>query len=215
MKLVCLSDNHSNYEDFTVPDGDILIHAGDFSFQGKPREIVDFMDWLNRQPHTHKLWIPGNHELSLEDFSYNIEVIEKDTNSICIHDKETTIDGVKFCGTAFTPEFNNWAYNLTNRQSSLFWDIMPNTDVLVTHGPPRNVLDVSSFEGRPLGCPYHFEYLKRTKPKINIFGHIHGSGGLEEKLQWDDGSTTHCANVAVLNEKYKFKNKPTVLEIEL
>jgi Icc-related predicted phosphoesterase len=215
MKLVCISDNHNNYNDFIVPNGDVLIHAGDFSYQGKPGEIVDFMDWLNRQPHTHKLWIPGNHELSLEDFPYNIETIEKETSSVCLHNKEYTIDGARFFGAAFTPEFNHWAYNLTDRQSKVFWENAPSTDVLVSHGPPRDVLDTSGYHGRPLGCKYHFEYLKRTKPKINVFGHIHGSGGLEEKLQWDNGSTTLCANVSVLNEKYKFENEPTVLDVNI
>ena len=70
MKIAALSDNHENYN-FDVPSADLLIHAGDFSYRGKPIEIYNFIEWINKQPHEHKLWIPGNHELSLEDFPYN------------------------------------------------------------------------------------------------------------------------------------------------
>ena len=76
-----LSDSHNSTHDAIMPEiptdmTSVLIHAGDFSFTGKLTEIQDFIAWMSDQPHEHKLWIPGNHELSLEDFPYNIEVID-------------------------------------------------------------------------------------------------------------------------------------------
>lgn len=35
MKLVCLSDTHGLHAPVQVPDGDILIHAGDVSDRGR------------------------------------------------------------------------------------------------------------------------------------------------------------------------------------
>ncbi len=209
MKLVVLSDNHTEYN-FEVPDGDVLIHAGDFSYTGRPVEIQGFIEWLKEQPHEHKLWIPGNHELSLEDFPYNIEVIENETNSVCIHNKEYEIDGVKFFGTAHTPEFMGWAYGFSKRQGEIFWENAPEADVVVCHGPPKDILDspTPTYPMDRFGCEYFREYIERTSPKVVVFGHIHGSGGQTEKV-----NDTICANVAVMDEDYDIVREPTVIEI--
>jgi predicted phosphohydrolase len=51
---------------FDVPDGDIFIHAGDFSACGSLSEVQEFNEWLGDLPHEHKLVIAGNHELSFD-----------------------------------------------------------------------------------------------------------------------------------------------------
>ena len=67
-KIIALSDSHNATKRVEISDGDILVHAGDFSFQGKASEIQDFIEWMKEQPHKHKLWIAGNHERGIEDF---------------------------------------------------------------------------------------------------------------------------------------------------
>ncbi len=50
-----------------MPEGDILIHAGDFTmFSKSMNAIVDFNDWLGELPHRFKVFAPGNHEFFLE-----------------------------------------------------------------------------------------------------------------------------------------------------
>ena len=49
-----------------IPDGDILIHAGDFTRCGHLQEVRDFNTWLGTLPHKHKIVIAGNHELSFD-----------------------------------------------------------------------------------------------------------------------------------------------------
>lgn len=91
VRVVCMSDTHSLVANikFDVPDGDIFIHAGDFTKCGKREEVVDFNAWIGMQfgakyerkwsrclirifiipgllPHKHKLVIAGNHELSFD-----------------------------------------------------------------------------------------------------------------------------------------------------
>jgi len=85
-----------------------------------------------------------------------------------------------------------------------------NTDILVTHGPPLGILDQSYPHKYTdhLGCEELLEAVSRVKPKINIFGHIHGGAG----YWYNDG--THFVNASVLNEAYKPNNIPvTVLEL--
>lgn len=62
VRIVCLSDTHSRHEQITVPDGDILIHAGDATMVGDIDEIADFDHWLGTLPHQHKHIIAGNHD---------------------------------------------------------------------------------------------------------------------------------------------------------
>ncbi|KAL5357252.1 Metallo-dependent phosphatase [Aspergillus floccosus] len=61
IRVVCLSDTHSQRCD--VPDGDLLIHAGDLSINGSAAEIQETIDWLGSLPHKHKVVIAGNSDL--------------------------------------------------------------------------------------------------------------------------------------------------------
>jgi hypothetical protein len=66
-RIVCISDTHELHRELDVPNGDILIHAGDFTlFSKSAAAIRDFNDWLGELPHRWRLVIPGNHEYFLE-----------------------------------------------------------------------------------------------------------------------------------------------------
>ena len=219
--IIALSDNHCDYS-FKMPDipdgvTSILIHAGDATFTDKPTELQDFIEWMKTQTQfDHKIWIAGNHSLAIEDFPYNAEVIDNETGSTYIHDKVIEIEGLKFLGSNFTPEFNNWAFNLTEKQSKIYWENAPEADVIICHGPPHGILDKVTPEypdERPLGCEYFKQYLERVKPKVAIFGHIHGSFG-HETITWDDESKTECYNVSVMNEQYQLTNSTTIIEVK-
>lgn len=69
-RLVCISDTHSLY-DFTLPRGDILIHAGDFSQTGKYEEVVQYLRWLKTLKEFRlKVIIAGNHDITLDQPFY-------------------------------------------------------------------------------------------------------------------------------------------------
>lgn len=61
IRVACLSDTHSQRCD--VPDGELLIHAGDLSINGSAAEIQETIDWLRSLPHEHKVVIAGNSDL--------------------------------------------------------------------------------------------------------------------------------------------------------
>jgi hypothetical protein len=67
LRLVLLSDTHQLHREIDVLNGDILIHAGDFTLFGRTKShITDFLDWLKGLPHRHKISVPGDHEFLLE-----------------------------------------------------------------------------------------------------------------------------------------------------
>nr|XP_023030190.1 UPF0046 protein T07D4.2 isoform X1 [Leptinotarsa decemlineata] len=68
VRFVCMSDTHSLIRNinFDIPDGDVFIHAGDFTKCGQAEEVVQFNEWLGSLPHRYKVVIAGNHELSFD-----------------------------------------------------------------------------------------------------------------------------------------------------
>jgi hypothetical protein len=61
---VCISDTHDTTP--AVPDGDLLIHASDWSNDGKFDETQSQTSWLASLPHRHKIVIGGNHDRLLD-----------------------------------------------------------------------------------------------------------------------------------------------------
>src|SRR5690606_12635911 len=111
MRIIALSDTHGKHRKIEIPDGDILIHAGDISSRGEKNEVVDFLDWFESQRHQHKIFIPGNH-----DFFFEVESLSE-INSLIpegvtyLNDSGVEIGGVRIWGSPITPWFNNWAFN--------------------------------------------------------------------------------------------------------
>jgi len=52
VRFVCISDTHSKHRQLQeLPMGDVLLHAGDFTFHGKPNAVKDFLDWFKGAVH--------------------------------------------------------------------------------------------------------------------------------------------------------------------
>lgn len=191
-----MSDTHDTQDYLTsVPDGDILIHAGDFTFTGGYDELERFRSWFSELPHEHKIVIPGNHELSLSDDRRVIaESYMKDFHYLV--DQEVVIDNVKFYGSPWNHNLRQWGFY--SHDCNRKWNGIPdNTDVLITHAPPYGILDkIITME--KVGCPdLKHQVQERIKPKIHIFGHIHESRGI---LYQDD---TVYVNTSSLNHQYE------------
>jgi predicted phosphohydrolase len=97
VRIICISETHGQHACLRVPDGDILIHAGDFMTYGNaPREIIDFNAWLGQQPHRHKIIIAGNHDRLFESHSMPARALI--TNGIYLEDSGIEVEGLKFWG---------------------------------------------------------------------------------------------------------------------
>ena len=179
MKLSVISDIHEKWHELTIPESDVLIICGDM-FNDKGKTLMDFLTWLRDQPCRFKLFIGGNHDFTLE----GMKPRHYGDGIYYLADSEISIDGVKFYGTPWTPYLTNWAFTMPKSKNARYevWSKIPeDTDILITHTPPRNILDHPT--GRPdvrLGCS---QLLKRVEELPNIkyhfFGHIHASRGQE------------------------------------
>ena len=61
MRLVLISDTHGLHTRMpAIPEGDVLIHAGDLTGTNTMEETAVALDWLDALPHPHKILVAGN-----------------------------------------------------------------------------------------------------------------------------------------------------------
>jgi Icc-related predicted phosphoesterase len=210
MRIVIVSDTHGMEEDLPpLPNADLLIHCGDFTEQGTPREFESFNRWLGSVPCRHKLLIPGNHDASAADSLADARRLL--SNGILLLDEEITIEGLRIYGSPWTPEFGGWSFMLPERKMKEIWQKIPaGLDILITHGPPLGILDeVHRYNQAPshAGCAALRRRVREVKPRLHCFGHIHeGCGSTTE------GETIYV-NASSCNRNYSASNAPVLIEL--
>lgn len=218
MKIVCLSDTHGLHDQVAVPDGDLLLHAGDFTMRGRPEEITPFDAWLGTLPHRHRVVVAGNHDFLFEKSP--AEARRLLVNATYLEDSAATIDGLRVWGSPWQPWFMDWAFNLRRGEPLREkWSLIPDgTDILVTHGPPHGIRDeVRKLAGRAfaaitgqgghVGCEELLAAVEARPPRLHVFGHIHEGYGIERR-----GATTFV-NASICDARYRPVNAPVVVEL--
>ena len=204
MDITFISDTHTATP--PLPGGDILIHAGDLTYQGRTKETKKQLDWIAQAPYKHKIIVPGNHEVDWEKGHVPFDRYCTDRNITYLIDSSVEIGGIKIYGSPRTPEFCGWAYMHSQADIKKYWDMIPeDTNILLTPGPPYGILDMNE-EGHHCGCPELLAAVDRVKPEVHVFGHVHEAHG-----EWQS-SYTWFANVAIMNRAYDPVNKPTIFK---
>ena len=212
MRITFISDTHTKQLELDLPGGDLLIHAGDIMNSGRDKgDIHEFCEWFESQDYKHKIFVAGNHDRMFENHPLESNTIVNNYNVTYLQDDEDIIDDVKIYGSPWQPEFMGLAFNLPRRGDELKekWDAIPkDTDILITHGPPQDHLDVSGppYNEPHLGCELLRVKVDDQPPKIHVFGHIHGGYG----YKFHNG--THFINASVLNERYYQVNDPLTVD---
>ncbi|KAH7309593.1 Metallo-dependent phosphatase-like protein [Stachybotrys elegans] len=67
-RIVCISDTHNCT--VNLPEGDVLIHAGDLTNQGSYSELSRAVKWLESTKFEAKIVIAGNHDVTLDKDFY-------------------------------------------------------------------------------------------------------------------------------------------------
>ncbi|EYB94917.1 hypothetical protein Y032_0165g10 [Ancylostoma ceylanicum] len=219
LKVVCISDTHDQLDQVKdIPDGDVLIHAGDLTNYGSERELKKVSEELGRLPHKHKLIVAGNHDLGFDDSEDPNGRLEKYRgqgtpngylllkNVTWLHDKGVEIEGVKFFGSSWHPLYG-YPFYRPRPELKEKWKVLPSDlDVLITHTPALGYLD--TFGDERWGCRYLLKEIEeRVKPKFHVFGHVHERYGA-----LSNGATTFI-NAAQATKNNKIVNKPLVFYI--
>lgn len=207
--LVCISDTHCQIPKDEIPHGDILIHAGDLTNKGTPSELQAQIEWLSTLPHKYKIVIAGNHDTWLDPKSRRTLSVEDQDGKIdwkdvlYLQDGSTTLDftnriatgnaKLKVYGAPHIPACggDDFAFQYPRGQDVWTGTIPVDTDILVTHNPPKYHLDLPG--GAALGDEHLLEEVRRVKPRLHVFGHVHAgrSDALsrmrdgQEHVRWD------------------------------
>ena len=193
MKVVCISDTHNINESLRVPDGDLLIHAGDATAEGEAWEVARFAEWFRSLPHRHKIFVAGNHDWLFERDNAAARAMFEGVHYL--EDDSVMVEGLKIYGSPWTPQYKHyvWAYILDRGpQMARKWEMIPeDVDILVTHCPPEGILDASG-SGESAGCAELLSRVLEVKPKLHVFGHMHPSHGVLER----DGITFVNASIS-------------------
>jgi hypothetical protein len=204
VRIVAVADTHLHTDDLVIPAGDVFVHAGDLCRRGTVDELVLAAAWIRGLPHRHKVVIAGNHDWAFARAPEKAREL-LGPNVIYLEDAGATIDGLRFWGSPWQPEFAGWAFNLP-RGAPLAekWASIPEgLDVLVSHGPPLGFGDRAR-ASTPLGCADLLARVRQVRPRLHLFGHIHQDGGL-----WEDQGTVF-ANVTTWEDN----RDPTVIDID-
>lgn len=183
MRIWHISDTHTNHRMLKVPTGiDMVIFSGDCSNPRDPykneSEVRDFIDWYSKLNIKYKLFVAGNHDTSIE----RRLVLRGDfTNRgiTYLENESVMIDGLKITGSPYSPTFGQgWAFNKSRQKLHTIWTSLfdEDVDIIITHGPPRGILDLAYTPMHNLEQCGDTALLKRVMkvhPSLVCFGHIH------------------------------------------
>ncbi len=107
----------------------------------------------------------------------------------------TLRNGARFSvyASPYTPEFGDWAFSYKHHEDRFSRPdqvaegctstaenpipSFPQIDIIMTHGPPKDIMD--ECEQGHQGCKNLFRAVRRAKPRMHCFGHIHEGYGAE------------------------------------
>lgn len=208
-KIWHISDTHGYHGLLNEPEGiDMVMHSGDCSnyrdrFRNE-QEVRNFITWYSSLSIKHKIYVAGNHDTSIESGHITKENFTQ-AGIIYLEHESIEIDGIKIFGSPYTPEFCQWAFNVRRDQLHDYWkDIPEDTDIMVTHGPPKGALDLAYDRAGNLefcGDEALRKRINQLNFKLVLFGHIHNNEGIINAGQVRrSGSNTICSNGSVVTD---------------
>lgn len=229
-RIVSIADLHGQWQtldlgkDFLLQSGKsgeslVLVIAGDtFQWKDDLRRVEQFNKWLGTLPFENIVIIPGNNDQVLMEHEQESEDIL--THAIYLRDELVTIDGISFYGTPWIPSYGSGgAFMLAKDSPELKAkrDQIPTSikiDVLITHGPPKMILD-RSLHHENLGCALLREKLVSMpiKPRLHVFGHVHaGYGKLTGRRRHLEGIT--FVNAALCDHEKRLTGQPICIKLK-
>lgn len=200
--ILHLSDTHGQHKNLkSLPEADVIVHSGDFTFAGSEEEAYDFMNWFCNLPYKHKIFIAGNHDMCM----YGADHIDGLSRNVhYLYNNSVVIDGIKFYGIPMFME------DCMDGNLDVFINNIPDdTDVLITHMPPKGTCDLANYGKGPehRGNATLAKLLKKLHPTCHLFGHEHDAYGKTIK------ENVIYSNACVVDSRYNLINNPTIINI--
>lgn len=186
MKLLLFSDLHANEDAarrlaIRAWRFDVLVGAGDFADMHQGLEVCLPLLLKTERP---MVLVAGNNETT----EALTAACAGHPEVYVLHGTGARIGGTTFWGLGggvpVTP-FGPWSYDFTEEQAAELLAPMPSGAVLVTHSPPKGLLDVSS-RGVSLGSTAVRTAVDSKHPRLIVCGHIHASS----RERMEHGPTT-------------------------
>lgn len=182
MKLLLFSDLHGNKAAAQqlvalAHEVDIVVGAGDF---GNLRRGIDTAIGLLKSIDKPAVLVPGNAESTAE-----LEAACRAWPAAhVLHGTGVNLEGIDFFGIGggipVTP-FGSWSYDFSEDEARQLLADCPAGGVLVSHSPPKGVVDLSS-RGVNLGSVAIREVIEQQQPALVVCGHIHESAGEQAQI---------------------------------
>lgn len=212
VRIVCVSDTHSQAKGLSIPEADVFVFAGDTinHRHGEP-EFMAFCSWIQRVPCKEKFLVAGNHDFYLRDNKERLGELMPGVTVLEDSSAPVGETGLTIYGAPWTVGRNLFyiadAYEASESVVHKKWQQIPTgIDILVTHSPPWDVFDLT-YKSKHIGSKYlRSEISTRIHPKIHIFGHNHDQSGMMIGT-YENGDQTLFVNASV-----RYTRQPLLVE---
>ena len=236
LRLVCISDTHDCHGCVDVPNGDVLLVAGDMLARGRAfshtyatKKLQHVADWLNAHPHPHKVVIGGNHDLPMETLGAEaVQRLFSSSSGVCGaaaqhngRDRGPVGSTIYLEDSGTTLTFPVHAGAGAGRTAGKVARAVSVYGTPHNRGSSRN----SAFQTRaserlaaiPAGVdvllshgPLPSDVLARARPRVHVWGHLHERYGVRVR-----GDGCVCVNASIMDAQYNPSNRPVVVDIDL
>jgi len=177
-RILAFSDVHRSEDHMraiveAAPTADLIIGAGDFATVrlGLP-EAMEVLSPIADKA----VYVPGDAE--------SAEELRAATSATVLHGETIETHGLTIFGIGYaipvTP-FGDWSCDLTEDYATTMLDRMDTADILISHSPPKGVVDVSS-RGQSIGSTAVRDAIERVQPRYCFCGHIHDCWGKSDMI---------------------------------
>jgi Icc-related predicted phosphoesterase len=206
MRFALISDTHGFCPE--IPTGvEAVIHAGDVA-----ADVDVLQNYCNQiYPWAAAAGVPihatfGNHDFAGEEGTLPGGC---PANLRFYIDQAVDINGVKFWFSPWSNYIGPWAFMQDeNGLAAKYAQIPDGTEVIVSHGPPKDYGDQITWKGHHVGSVALAKRCANLKKlRYVITGHIHEAFGEY------DMNGVRVLNVSHVDENYQPTNQPVILEI--
>lgn len=120
--------------------------------------------------------------LFLEAQEHGIRLLREGTHHLVLSNGA----GLTVYASPYTPSLGDWGFQYKPDQGHVY-NIEKGTDIAITHGPPRGVLDRTNGRERG-GSSELFAAVATSRPRVHCFGHIHEGWGAK-MITWREAQS--------------------------